>query len=92
MNLLHYDCTCTVPISDLFSAAVYENEVYRIVGRTSVDIIKSGGYKIRSVAALACQTTVVAALACQTTVVADEIRTNHLGVYKQPDSLCHPCH
>ena len=82
MNLLHYECTCTVPISDLFSAAVYENEVYRIVGRTSVDIIKSGGYKIRS----------VAALACQTTVVADEIRNNHLGVYKQPDSLCHPCH
>jgi len=26
--------------------AVYENETYKILGRTSVDIIKSGGYKI----------------------------------------------
>lgn len=26
--------------------AVYENGTYRILGRTSVDIIKSGGYKI----------------------------------------------
>ena len=26
--------------------AVYENGAFRIVGRTSVDIIKSGGYKI----------------------------------------------
>lgn len=26
--------------------AAYKNGVFRIVGRTSVDIIKSGGYKI----------------------------------------------
>lgn len=30
-----------------FSFQVYKDGVYRILGRTSVDIIKSGGYKIR---------------------------------------------
>lgn len=29
------------------SFKVYKDGVYRILGRTSVDIIKSGGYKIR---------------------------------------------
>ena len=34
-------------ILSLISFKVYEDDVYRILGRTSVDIIKSGGYKIR---------------------------------------------
>lgn len=40
-----------LPLINIFlfilgDTALYENGVYRIMGRTSVDIIKSGGYKI----------------------------------------------
>ena len=39
----HVICWCGCDVGD---TAVYDNGTYRILGRTSVDIIKSGGYKI----------------------------------------------
>ena len=46
---IHIIVLCTHCFADWFitgDVAMYKDGVFRIVGRSSVDIIKSGGYKI----------------------------------------------
>jgi len=45
-NIITTDCAIYEFDCIAGDTAVYENGTYRILGRTSVDIIKSGGYKI----------------------------------------------